>query len=112
MLRRRVGGLRLSRWRELAAFFFMGGSLCVCVIAVIAGRPDRVNALSVVLGVAAVGAGLMVAGTRGGLSISAAFIVSVLAAAFLGPASAVAAALISEVAASLRLRTAARDVLF
>jgi putative nucleotidyltransferase with HDIG domain len=53
----------------------------------------------------------MVAGGRGGLSVSAAFIVSVLAAAFLGPASAIAAAVVSELSASLRLRTSPRDVL-
>lgn len=44
-------------------------------------------------------------GEKGGLSVSAAFIVSVLAAAFLGPASAFCVAVIAELAASLRVRT-------
>ncbi len=105
-----VGEIRLARSRWLAGFLFTGVSALICAVAVTAGPPDRVNALSVVLGIAAAAAGLMVAGTRGGVSVSAAFIVSALAAAFLGPLSAITAALISELCASLRLRTAPRDV--
>jgi putative nucleotidyltransferase with HDIG domain len=46
-----------------------------------------------------------VAGESGGLAISASFTVYVLAAAFLGPASATAVAVIAEVAATVTMRT-------
>jgi putative nucleotidyltransferase with HDIG domain len=68
-------------------------------------RADTVSSLSVIFGIAAVVAGLLVTGERDGLSISASFIVLVLAAAFLGPASAAAAAVLAELTASARLRT-------
>ena len=64
-----------------------------------------------ILGVAAVGAGAMVAGARDGLSVSAAFIVNVLAAAFLGARSAMATAVISELTAAIRLHTRPRAVI-
>ena len=61
---------------------------------------DRITGLSIVLGIAAVAAGLGVARVRAQrLEISAAFLVYVLAGAFLGPTSAFVAAVISEVAA-------------
>ena len=44
-------------------------------------------------------------GSSGGLAISASFTVYVLAAAFLGPASAIAVAVIAEVAATVTMRT-------
>jgi len=69
---------------------------------------DRVTAVSWVLGAAAVVAGLLVAGEHDGLSVSGSFIVLVLAAVFLGPRSAILAALIAEAAAALRLRTRLR----
>jgi putative nucleotidyltransferase with HDIG domain len=84
--------------------------LAVFAIAIADGWSDRVNSLSVILGIAAVAAGILVAGERGGLSVSASFIVVVLAAAFLGPASAAAAAVISELTAAARMRTPARTV--
>ena len=80
------------------------------VIASFEASGDRANQLSVVLAIAAVAAGIMVAGTRGAPSVSAAFIVYVLAAAFLGPASAVAAAILSELAAAARLHTRLRSI--
>jgi putative nucleotidyltransferase with HDIG domain len=64
----------------------------------------------VILGIASVGAGILVVGERDGPSISASFIVTVLAAAFLGPASAAATAVIAELTAALRLRTRWRAV--
>jgi putative nucleotidyltransferase with HDIG domain len=61
--------------------------------------------LSIVLGVAAFAAGYTVVMVVGKTAVSASFIVVLLAAAFLGPTSAVAAAVIAEVAASLRVKT-------
>ena len=63
-------------------------SFAACAVAIVLGPADHVGALSVILGVAAVGAGVLVAGESGGLAVSSSFIVNVLAAAFLGPASA------------------------
>ena len=53
----------------------------------------------------------MVAGARDGLSVSAGFIVVALAAVFLGARSAVAAAVMLELIAALRLRTRSRAVM-
>jgi putative nucleotidyltransferase with HDIG domain len=83
---------------------------CACLLASIAvillGRPDRVYSISVILGVAAIGAGVLSVGERGNkLSVSAAFIVAVLAAAFLGPASAAIAAVLAELTATIMMRT-------
>jgi putative nucleotidyltransferase with HDIG domain len=80
------------------------------VVVAVDGHADRVNDLSIVLGLAAAVAGLMVAGMRDEPSVSASFIVTLLAAAFLGPASACAAAVISELCASVRLRTSLRSI--
>jgi putative nucleotidyltransferase with HDIG domain len=113
MRRWTAGQLAGSRWRgHVAGGVVVVAGLLICAAAVAQGRPEHINSLSLILALAAVGAGAMVAGTRGGLSISGAFIVSVLAAAFLGPVSAVVAAFLSEIAASLRLRTSARDGFF
>jgi putative nucleotidyltransferase with HDIG domain len=80
-------------------------SFAVCVAAVALSAPDRVDALSVILGVGAIGAGLLVAGESGRLAVSAAFTVYLLAAALLGPISAIVAAVIAEVAATAVMRT-------
>lgn len=77
---------------------------CITVAAVQA-HLDRVDRLSVVLGMAAVVAGLTVTRVRGGSSLSASFIVFLLAASFLGATSACVAAAISEFAAAVRLQT-------
>ncbi len=53
----------------------------------------------------------MVAGARDGLSVSAAFIVNVLAAAFLGARTAMATAIVSELTAAIRLQTRPRAVI-
>jgi putative nucleotidyltransferase with HDIG domain len=80
--------------------------IIVCVaIAALQAHLDHVNALTPILGVGALVAGLTVAPAHGRASISSSFIVALLAAAFLGPASACAAAAISELAASWRLKT-------
>src|ERR1700743_227860 len=85
--------------------------LAVVVATAIAAPADQVNGLTIVLGVGAVGAGVMVAGTRDALSVCASFIVYVLAGAFLGARSAMAAAVISELTAAIRLHTRVRAVL-
>jgi putative nucleotidyltransferase with HDIG domain len=73
---------------------------------------DTVGALSGVLGIAALVAGVMATGgvEDERIGVSASFIVYVLAAAFLGPRSAIIAALISELMAALRWRTRVRTV--
>jgi putative nucleotidyltransferase with HDIG domain len=106
MLRRRAGD---SAGRVAAASIALA-SVAVSGTVIALGPPDRVGALSVILGIAAVGAGLLVAGERDGLSISASFIVTVLAAAFLGDASAAATAVLAELSATVMLRTQWRSV--
>jgi len=112
MLRRSAGDANRAWWRGWLAAGLITASVVICAIAVADGPPDRVNSLSVILGIGAVGAGILVAGERGGVSVSASFIVTVLAAAFLGPISAAAAAVICELAAAARLRTRLRWVVF
>lgn len=105
MLRRGADGARLP-WRDWLALTVTMACAAACVAAILLSRSDRVDSLSAVLGIAAVGAGVLSAGERGGrLGVSASFIVNVLAAALLGPASAVAAAVIAEIAATLTMRT-------
>ncbi|HWD76311.1 MAG TPA: HD domain-containing phosphohydrolase [Solirubrobacteraceae bacterium] len=79
---------------------------------IVASSPDRVYGLSIILGFASVAAGLLVVGEHGGMGVSAAFIVAVLAAAFLGPASAAIAAIIAEFTATARMRTPWRVVAY
>jgi putative nucleotidyltransferase with HDIG domain len=66
----------------------------------------------VVLAVAAIAAGLGVVQVRQTVSVSASFLVYLLAGAFLGPASAFVAAVISEVAATRVMRTRGPAFLF
>jgi putative nucleotidyltransferase with HDIG domain len=68
--------------------------------------------LSVVLAAAAVAAGLGVAQVRQTVAVSASFLVYMLAGAFLGPASAFVAAVLSEVAATRVIRTRGPAFLF
>jgi putative nucleotidyltransferase with HDIG domain len=92
--------------RLRVAAYAIGLGLIGCVtVAVLQAHLDRVDSLSIVLGVAAVAAGLSVTRLRGGASVSASFIVLLLAAAFLGSASGCIAAAISELTAARRLRT-------
>jgi putative nucleotidyltransferase with HDIG domain len=73
---------------------------------------DRFDTLSVILVIAAAIAGLVSEGEAGGaVGVSGSFIVIALAAAFLGPVSAGAAAVIAELLAAARIRTAPRSVL-
>ena len=95
-----------ARQRLRAVTIAIGISLAGCiVVAGVQAHLDRVDSLSIVLGVAAVVAGATVTRVRGGASFSASFIVFLLAATFLGSASACIAAAISELAAAIKLRT-------
>jgi putative nucleotidyltransferase with HDIG domain len=100
------------QWRELLPPAATVLSFVACAVAVLVSPADRVNGLSIILGVAAVGAGILVAGESGGLAISASFTIFVLAAALLGPISAIATAVIAEVAATVVMRTHWRAVLY
>ena len=73
---------------------------------------DHLTWLSAVLAVAAVAAGLGVARVRQRVEVSASFIVFILAGAFLGPASAFVAAVISEVAATRVIKTRRQAFIF
>jgi putative nucleotidyltransferase with HDIG domain len=84
--------------------------LACCATAAIDANRDRVGALSVILAAAAVAAGVSCARTGSG-TISASFVVVVLAAAFLGPASAFVAAAIAEVVIVWRSRSSSRILL-
>jgi putative nucleotidyltransferase with HDIG domain len=101
-----------NTFREVLAPLVVLLSVAICIVAIVLSPSDKVNALSPILGVAAVGAGILVAGENGGLAISGSFITITLAAAFLGPASAVAAAVVAELAATVSMRTRWRATLF
>jgi putative nucleotidyltransferase with HDIG domain len=93
------------------------GIACAClagcvVWAVLVAPEDHLNGLSAVFAVAAVAAGLGVAQVRQSVEVSASFVVYILAGAFLGPASAFVAAVISELAATRVIRTRRAAVLF
>jgi putative nucleotidyltransferase with HDIG domain len=96
--------------RRPATVLLIGGLMfcvAICVAEASSDRGPRTVALSAVLGVAALVAGATVVefSGRGAISISASFIVVLLAAAFLGPVSACLAAVIAEVAAASRTKT-------
>src|SRR5690348_8171106 len=99
-----------ARWRahgwnqgQVAPYLVFLGLIAIVAVTVVAAPPDKFGELSVILGVAAVIAGWMVAGSRDGLSVSASFIVFVLAGVFLGARSAIVAAVLCELTAALRL---------
>jgi putative nucleotidyltransferase with HDIG domain len=104
--------LRLSERRSYqVAVAGVVGFVAVGVVAAVASSPgDRVDGLTLILGIGAVAAGLLVVGTADKASVSASFLVVVLAAAFLGVRSAAIAALISELVAAVRMRTRIRTV--
>jgi putative nucleotidyltransferase with HDIG domain len=112
MLRRPVGEWSVPLWLTktvlvLTSIFLFAG----VVASVVVGPGDRVTSLTAVLAIAAIVSGIMVPGPgRGEPAVSATFIVLVLAAAFLGPASACAAVIISELASSARLKTPLRTI--
>jgi putative nucleotidyltransferase with HDIG domain len=84
---------------------------CVAWAALVAPY-DHLNGLSIVLGVAAMVAGLGVMRVRHRVEVSASFLVYILAGAFLGPASAFIAAVTSEVAATRVIRTRRQAFVF
>jgi len=96
--------VRLSRLHPRATTVLVVGIPACVVVAVIGAGADRAghDPLSIVLALAAAVSGAMVVELGGGASISASFVVTLLAAAFLGPASACAAAAIAEAAAAWR----------
>ena len=97
------GGTRIAFAWALAVV-----GLAVCVgIAAAQGHVDHVDSLSIVLAVAAAVAGATVVSAGGQASISASFLVVVLGATFLGPASACILAAIAELVASFRRRSEA-----
>jgi putative nucleotidyltransferase with HDIG domain len=88
------------------AWTLAGVGLAACVsIAAIQANADHLTSLSVLLAIAAAVAGATVARAGGEASISASFLVVVLAATFLGPTSACVAVAIAELVAALRLRS-------
>lgn len=102
MLRRRAEtGVPASWARVLAPTV----AAIVCAALVVIGPADRVNSLSLIVGIGAVLAGLLVVGETGGLGVSASYIVQIVAAAFLGPLSAIGVAVIAELSATARLKT-------
>jgi putative nucleotidyltransferase with HDIG domain len=86
-------------------------ALAAVVVFVVLANEDRFGVLSAALGVAAGLAGLTMTRIGAGSSVSASFIVVILAAALLGPASACAAAAIAELAACTRVRPSAQTAL-
>ena len=90
------------------------GLLVTAAVAVaqIPSDPTTHGGLGVVLLLAAVASGLAVTQTHGRGSITAAFIVVLLAAALLGPTWACALAAVTEIAASLKVRTPRYAVAF
>ena len=110
MLRLRAGDAGRRVERDSLGHALAGAGYLTSFVLAALGPGDRVGALTAILAIAAVAAGLLVVGERGGLSISASFLVYVLAAAFLGTVSAALSAVLSEVVAALRLRTRLRSV--
>src|ERR1700684_2776473 len=87
-------------------------TLAWCAVAVVVCPHDRISSLTGILAVAAVVTGLLVVGEGGGgLGVTGSYLVQVLAAAFLGPLSAAAMAVIVEVSATLRMKTSKRITL-
>jgi putative nucleotidyltransferase with HDIG domain len=104
-------GLGLGdRWRTPLAWLSAVVSVAAGGVVIVLSRPDPVNTLSAVFGIAAIGAGLTVALDQEGNSVTGSFIVIVLAAAFLGPASAAVAAIIAELTAAVMVKTRWRTV--
>ncbi len=93
--------------RKVAVAALVGGVLACLVIAGLQVDADHAdsNALVFVLGLASVLSGWLVVSISTTASVSASFVVVVLAAAFLGPASACAMAILAEFSAALKRRS-------
>jgi putative nucleotidyltransferase with HDIG domain len=100
-----------SARRRVATAVLIGGLLASAAVCALQVSVDRGfgSSLSIVLVAAAVVSGVMVVDLSGrfATSVSASFIVVVLAAAFLGPVSACLVAVLAEIAATARRRTRA-----
>ena len=99
---------------RVPAVLLICGLLVSVIVAALQAGSDRGphNGLSIVLGIAAFVAGYTMVPLGGRTGVSAAFIVVVLAAAFLGPVSACLTAVIAEIAASVRVTTRPRPYMF
>ena len=95
-----------SRAYVLATLALALGLTAAFTVAIVQVDMDRATStwLSVVLFSAAVASGLAVMPSHGRISVSASFLAITLAAAFLGPTSAAACALLAELSAAWRLR--------
>jgi putative nucleotidyltransferase with HDIG domain len=90
---------------RLAVGVVVVGFVAVGAVAGVQANQDRVGSLTAVLAIAAILSGAVATPIAGRASVSPAFIVLTLAAAFLGPASAALGAVLAEVTTSVRLRT-------
>jgi putative nucleotidyltransferase with HDIG domain len=108
------GGTRSPLVMRVATSLLAIGLVSCVALAVLQAHLDRahLDGLTVALGLSAVAAGLTVVPAYGRASISASFLVILLAASLLGPTSACACALVSELGASRRARTAPFAVAF
>ena len=97
--------------RSVLAVVGVGIAICV-VVGGLQAPADHINGLTVVLLLSAVAAGVTVVPSVQRASVSAGFIVVLLAAAFLGPATAGLCAVLTELAASRRLRTPRAATMF
>jgi putative nucleotidyltransferase with HDIG domain len=99
--------------RRTAAVIIAAGGLAACIAwAVVVANRETFDNLSVVLGIAALAAGLGVAQLpAGNRRISAGFLVDILAATFLGPASAFATSSLETLTASRVFPTRGRALL-
>jgi putative nucleotidyltransferase with HDIG domain len=90
---------------RVAGMVLSGLLIAAAAVAATLDGHDHNGSLSIILGVSAVVAGALSEEAPDGVSISASFIVLVLAAAFLGPVSALLAGLLAEAGAAVRART-------
>jgi putative nucleotidyltransferase with HDIG domain len=103
-------GRRPQTVRRVVVVLLFACLLGCCAIAGVEAHQDRFGPLSAVLTVAAIAAGLSYS-RSGNRALSASFVVMVLAAALLGPASAFVAAVLAEVVIVARSPTPPRIVL-
>ncbi len=99
-------GLVTARSRRAhAAVVVASVGLCACVVwAVILAPDDHLSPLTAVLAVAILWIGFSYAPTQGKATLSASFLVCLLAAAFLGPASAFGATALADITSAHRRR--------
>jgi putative nucleotidyltransferase with HDIG domain len=109
-----VSSDRRTLERHPATWILVVGLLACVGIAAAQARIDHAsdNSLGVVLAIAAVVSGITVVPMLGRASISAAFVVLLLAVAFLGPSSACVCAALSELTAARKLKTPLYAVAF